>query len=749
MNSLSLVFSSLTVFQPKRLGVHLRCLSLPLSLMLGQAFAQESAVSSGNTGNLQQLSLDEIMSIKVATVTTASKKSEKTTEAPGTAMVIDQHDIRTRGYSNLSDVLRDLPGMELSESIFTELGSQVSVRGIPSSNKIVVLVNGMRVNPPGGEYFPLRSDFSVRNAEQIEVIYGPGSTLYGQDAISAVINVKTKNPPLDGKTMLEGGMEGGLHHERELWGSIGKVFDAERNIAFSGFVQYHNSDLSPVDREYPGWWSDFRKTAKSNGSGVVPDRLDYGLNAFAKLDVGDFSLQSWYRDSERSSAEGYGPPILGFLPEARWQDRSWVTQAKHVWTISDSMSLNSEVTYNWYEVDPHSRYIFPRDATHWFFNDFKYARGTSISVEETLHAKLSDSLSALAGVVYTNYDIIPKSTIPGGAVRGSDASILRQAGNFVYYTTPGDPASRHEIPRAVDVGFDRIGAYFEFDYVFSPQLKFIAGGRVDKDSRIDDPSYTPRAAVIWDVSDSFTTKYTYSQAYISPAPYFGFSTYDRGDILNTSNPLLQPETSKTHEVTFTYNHDPFDIGLSLYYGEQSNLITVSDVASQPNILLNPVFIDPAGTQSRILTNTVNSGSSTNMGLDFYGKARLSTSLTAWFSYSYTSFEQMNAGKTSGLQGISMNNYRLGTTWAVSDHWFITPSLVARSTPQNLVEGKLGSSLSNPWELNLHVLYRPTEKMEFYLGVRNLTNNHNASTGLAPFAIPQETISGVVGLQIKL
>ena len=68
------------------------------------------------------------------------------------------------------------------------------MRGVPGNNKLVILVNGMRVNPPGGENIPLRSDFSVRNAEQIEVIYGSGSTLYGGDAVSAVINIITRKP---------------------------------------------------------------------------------------------------------------------------------------------------------------------------------------------------------------------------------------------------------------------------------------------------------------------------------------------------------------------------------------------------------------------------------------------------------------------------------------------------------------------------------------------------------------------------
>jgi len=97
-----------------------------------------------------------------------------------------------RGYANLVDVLRDLPGMEINEFSYAPIGTHVAMRVMLGKHKIIVLVNGMRVNPPGGDAMPFYSDFGVREVEQIEVIYGPGSTLFGQDAISAVINVKTK-----------------------------------------------------------------------------------------------------------------------------------------------------------------------------------------------------------------------------------------------------------------------------------------------------------------------------------------------------------------------------------------------------------------------------------------------------------------------------------------------------------------------------------------------------------------------------
>ncbi len=725
-----------------------------LSGFLAGAVCAGHAEDSTPLRGLEGVSIEELMNVKVATVTTASKRAEKSTEAPGMVIVIDANDIRLRGYSSLKDVLRDLPGMETSENIFTELGTQLSVRGIPSNNKIVVLVNGMRVNPPGGEYFPLRNDFSVRMAEQIEVIYGPGSTLYGQDAISAVINIKTKTSPLpgggkSGPLALEFGGHYGLNEERELWGSFGKVFDADRNIRLDGYVQIHDSNLSRFDREYPRWWDDYRDIAGPKGRGTVPERKDFGLNALVRLEVGNFSLQSWYRDSERSSSEGYGPAALGFLREARWQDRSWVTEARHDWKIADAVTLTSAATYNWYEVDPHSRYVFPKGdlfGADWFFNDYKYANGTSLSLEETLRVDFSRSVSMLLGGTYTSYDIIPKATVPGGANRGNDQDIVRQGGAFQYALTPGGALT--SIPRVAEIDFARYGAYLEFGLQVAPKLKVIAGGRVDKDSRIDEPSYTPRGAVIWNVTDSLTAKYTYSWAYISPAPYFAFANYDRGDILNTGNPNLQPETAKTHEVNLSYNKEAVNLGLSLYAGKQDSLVLVSDANLPPNTLEPLVFLDGDAKQPRRLTNTVNSGTSNNAGLDFYGRAKVTPNVSTWFSYSFTTFEEDTAGQMFGLKGISAHNFRLGATWAVTPKLFITPSIVARSTPQNLNAGRLGDELQDPWFVNLHLLYAPRERVEFYVDLRNVTDNHYATTGFLPNAIPQDAFSGVIGMRIS-
>src|SRR3954454_13662971 len=173
-------------------------------------------------------------------ITTASRALERSTEAPATVYVITSGDIRVRGYSTLSDVLKDLPGMETVEQYYTEQGTLVPVRGVVGNNKIVLLINGMRVNPPGGEELMIRSDVSVRFADKIEVIYGPGSTLYGQDAISAVINIKTRNPG-DATLEILGGF--GPYGTKEGHASFARTFFSQSDLplSVSGFVSARDS----------------------------------------------------------------------------------------------------------------------------------------------------------------------------------------------------------------------------------------------------------------------------------------------------------------------------------------------------------------------------------------------------------------------------------------------------------------------------------------------------------------------------
>lgn len=700
----------------------------------------EPVTAPGGSGlrELEAMSPEELLGVRVSSVTTASKRLEKTTAAPGTVLVITKDEILLRGYSNLKDVLRDLPGMETIEYYFSEFGTQVAVRGITGNNKIVVLVNGMRVNPPGGENFPFRGDFSVRQAERIEVIYGPGSTLYGQDAISAVINVVTVRP----ENSFEGnaGVDGGFYNTVEGWGAVGGAFGADKQFKVSAYAQVLDSDLTSLDKHYPSWWKPYETVANANGSGAPPDRKDYGLNAFLRLETETSSIQVWHRESERSSSEGFttDPPSLGYVPEARWRDRSTVIEGRNRLAFTDDVQLDSVVTYNRYEISPHSRYVFPASPTNWFFDDYKYGIGDTIGLEETVHATLLPTLQLLAGGSVAFSDIIPKSTVPGGA--DPDGDVVSQGGSFVYIDGTG---ATNTIQRVVQQKYETYAAYAELAWQAADKLKLIGGARLTYDTRFDELPFTPRAAVVYDVNDRVTAKYVFTRAYVQPASYFGFTTYDNGTLLNTSNPDLEPETAISHEINVTYHKENLNLGLSVYYGQQENLILLSDRGLPQNVVETTVTMLDGST--RTLVRTVNGGDSHNVGLDLYGQVKCGR-VNSWFSYSFVDFDEENGAMTSGLRGISAHNGRFGVTWMLTPKLFVTPSLVIRSRPENVTAGALDDELDIPWEANLHALYRVNRHVDVFFTLRNVFDNEYALGGVTGFAVPQETFTGVLGVR---
>src|SRR5207249_417818 len=146
---------------------------------------------------------------------------------------------------------------------------------------------------------------------------GPGSTLYGQDAISAVINVITKKPPDEPSGEAAG--DAGSNTTREGWLAAGTRFGRARQGGATGFIHYHDSDLTRIDKHYPDWWAPIKAIADlpvNGGDGAVPSRQDFGLNGFARAEGKHASLQFWQRRSRRSSSESGYPQ--GYLDEAVW-----------------------------------------------------------------------------------------------------------------------------------------------------------------------------------------------------------------------------------------------------------------------------------------------------------------------------------------------------------------------------------------------------------------------------------------------
>lgn len=140
--------------------------------------------------DLTELSLEELINLEVTSV---SKKAEKFSETAAALFVITQDDIRRSGASSLPELLRLVPGMHVAQ--FTSSGWAISARGFTDqfANKLLVMIDGRSVYTPlfAGVYWDVQ-DVLLEHIERMEVIRGPGATMWGTNAVNGVINIIRK-----------------------------------------------------------------------------------------------------------------------------------------------------------------------------------------------------------------------------------------------------------------------------------------------------------------------------------------------------------------------------------------------------------------------------------------------------------------------------------------------------------------------------------------------------------------------------
>jgi len=151
------------------------------ALLAAGAWAQDSLVG---------LSLEELGGL---TITSVAKREQRLADAPASLFVITADDIRRSSFTRLPDVLRLAPNLHVAE--LYRGGYAISARGFNgnSANKLLVLIDGRSVYTPlfAGVFWDAQ-DVPLEDIERIEVSSGPGSTLWGVNAVNGVINIITK-----------------------------------------------------------------------------------------------------------------------------------------------------------------------------------------------------------------------------------------------------------------------------------------------------------------------------------------------------------------------------------------------------------------------------------------------------------------------------------------------------------------------------------------------------------------------------
>jgi iron complex outermembrane recepter protein len=160
--------------------------------VLPSALHSQNDQTAEANSRLKNLSLEELAAIEVTTV---GKKTQQAITSPAALAVITQEDIRRFGAPSIPEALRLVNGLEVAR--FNNTSYAISARGfnITSANKMQVFMDGRSLYTPlfGGIFTDVLDTF-MEDIDRIEVVRGPGATLWGGNAVNGVINIITKSP---------------------------------------------------------------------------------------------------------------------------------------------------------------------------------------------------------------------------------------------------------------------------------------------------------------------------------------------------------------------------------------------------------------------------------------------------------------------------------------------------------------------------------------------------------------------------
>jgi iron complex outermembrane receptor protein len=212
---------------------------------LGLAIALLIAIpawSQEKPKDLAEKSLEDLMNVEVTSV---SKKEQKLWRTAAAIFVITQEDIRRSGATNIPDLLRMVPGMDVGQINGSTWA--IGARGFNQqfSNKLLVMVDGRTVySPTFSGVFWDTLDLPLFDIERIEVVRGPGGTIWGANAVTGVINIFTKKASDTSGTVLEAG--GGNFQQGFGMAQYGGTLGQKTNFRVYSkyFNQNHMLDLN-------------------------------------------------------------------------------------------------------------------------------------------------------------------------------------------------------------------------------------------------------------------------------------------------------------------------------------------------------------------------------------------------------------------------------------------------------------------------------------------------------------------------
>lgn len=487
-------------------------------------------------------------------------------DAPATAYSISRDQIEALGAVNLHQVLKTLPGFYPATNDARSF--QASVRGI--MNRVLILVNGLPLDEGLVNGIIDIDDILIYDIERIEITLGPGSALFGADAVAATINLVTRtstSAPIN-----EIGAVGGSEHTYSGYLLHNAPITSSLRFGFYA-AAYQTDDGHPTLRADAQTALD--KAFRTHAS-LAPGPLNLShkvVDTRAEVSGHEWTVRASYRDEyDFHTGTGFafaldpGGTIDGTLKTLELVDHH---------TTSNNWHLRSFLTFTEVRAPAENLHLYPPGA---FGGAFPQGVLQSFDVkEDRLRGELSAEYTAstshrlLLGVGgfhnrfellsdERNYIVRKGRLIPTGqfAELGgvNDAPVIRNASQNVYYLLAQD------------------------EWNLTRDVVLTAGGRYDHYSAFG-ATFNPRASLVWNASAQSVVKLLYGRAFRTPTI---IETESNGTYAPSGNPNLKPVILDMVELAFDHRYSHGTWGASTFGYQQTHLVETTADLSAPILL---------------------------------------------------------------------------------------------------------------------------------------------------------------------
>lgn len=465
------------------------------AILFGALSSLSCALAHTTASDFETISLDSLLNIPVST---AVKHAQNAADAPASVSVITSEDIARFGWKTLDEVLVSVKGFyQSNDRNYSYIGTRGFSRPTDYNNRILLLINGHTVNEQVYGSAPLGSTFGLDLSiiDRIEIVSGPGSTLYGTGAMFSVINIITKSSSeLSG---IQTNLMAGSEQYKKAGLSYGARWSNGLEMVLSGQVaDTEGDDLYLPEYDDP-----------ETNNGIVED-LDWSRSYgfLAHLKWRNLVFQSYLT----SRIKGIPTAAYGITfndKDAQTEDTWFGAELLYEIPLKQAVKLFCRGYYDSYYYG--GDYPYDPDPVWQEFSKEK-----RVGAETRLLWDLESYNRLTVGLEYTNHFRI-------------DNKYWEEDVTYLSDNTP----------------FSFVSAFIQDEHQFTRNLTMTAGLRHSRYSQ-EFEATVPRAALVYRPFRTTTLKLLYGEAFRAPNYYEFYYVSD----VNKGNPDLEPERIRTEEL---------------------------------------------------------------------------------------------------------------------------------------------------------------------------------------------------------